>query len=81
MFLIVLEVGGKAFFVSNLLVVPVHFYVVALIGSNIKSLDTLSDFQNTKNNWVFAVKVIFMATMIFLNVYFIYFTYTRKKQL
>ena len=76
MFLIVLEVGGKAYFLSTLLVVPVHFYVVVLIGSNIKSLDTLTDFYNTKSIWVFIVKIIFMTTMIFLNIYFVYFTYT-----
>lgn len=44
MFLIVLEVGGMAYFLSSLIVGPVHFFVVALIGSNIQSLDTVSDF-------------------------------------
>ncbi len=78
MFLVVLNVGGKAYFLSSLIVTPVHFYVVCLIGSNIKSLDTINDFANTKNIYVFIVKVVFMSVMIFLNIYFVYFTITRK---
>jgi len=43
MLLVVLDVGGCAYFWSSFLVVPVHFFVVCLIGSNLESLDTINE--------------------------------------
>jgi len=81
MFLIVLDVGGFSYTLSSLIVTPVHFFVVCLIGSNIKSLDTVDDLFNTKNYYVFLVKISFIITMVILNIYFVYFTITRKNKL